>query len=152
MGFVPKRTIYKLVDWPDPEMRGLEVRFRALNTGQVFDLDEKKEAAQRELADGDKDEDGEAGKAVIELFQLMADQMIEWNVTEEDGTPVPPTMDGIRQQELPFNMAIIDAWQTAVSDVPAPLEHGSPSGDPSLEASIPMEPLSPSPESSAVPA
>lgn len=151
MGFVPKKKVYNLV-FDDPEMQGLEVKIRGLNTGQVLDLEVKKDAAQRELAN-DEGSDEEDNSAIVELLQLMSDQVISWNVMEEDGvTPVPTTMDGIRQQDLGFNMAIINAWQTAVAGVPAPLEDGSTSGEPSQVASIPMETLSLSPESTAVPA
>lgn len=142
MGFVPKRKVYNLV-FTDPDMHGLEVKMRGLNTGQWMDLVTRKEAVE---------EDNEDAQAVIELFTLMAEQMVSWNVTDEDGTPVPATLDGIRQQDLPFNMAIIEAWQTAAAGVSAPLDSGSPSGEPSLEASIPMDTLSESPESYAVPA
>lgn len=150
MGFVPKRTVYKLVDWPDPNMEGLEVKLRGLNTGQVLDLGEKKDAALAELDSDDTDAGDRV--AVVALLTVMAEQMIEWNITEEDGTPVPPTLEGIKGQELAFVMAIVDAWQTAVAGVPDPLPAGSTSGEPSLVASIPTEALSPSPESSAVPA
>lgn len=142
MGYVPKKKIYRLL-FEDPEMEGLEVRMHGLNTGQWLDLVTKKEAVE---------EDAEDEAAVVELFQLMADRMASWNVTEEDGTPVPPTLHGIRQQDLAFNMAIVDAWQAVIAGVPAPLDSASPDGGPSLEASIPMEPLSLSPQPSAVPA
>lgn len=150
MGFVPKKKTYVLSDFPDPDMEGLEVKVRGLNTGQVIDLEMKKTAAQRELDGGNADDDR---GAIVELLQLLATQIISWNVTEEDEvTPVQPDMDGIRAQDIDFNMTIINAWQTAIAGVPAPLEPGSTSGDESLVASIPAETLSLPPESTTVPA
>ncbi|MGW1617279.1 hypothetical protein ACWCQZ_49880 [Streptomyces sp. NPDC002285] len=149
MGFVPKKKIYTL-EFEDPDMEGLEVKLRGLNTGQLLDLEVKKSAAEREIAEGE--DDGHDG-AVVDLLQLMADRLVSWNITEEDEvTPVPADMDGIRAQELAFNMQIINAWQQAIAGVPAPLEPGSPDGEASLEGSIPMETLSLPPASTSVPA
>lgn len=128
MGYVPKRKIYRL-QFEDAEMDGLEVRMRGLSTGQYLDL-----VGLKQEAEGG----GEAG----ELFGFMAERMVDWNVTEEDGTPVPADLEGIRAQDMAFSMAIVNAWTTAMAGVPAPLEQPSTSGESSLEASIPMEVLS----------
>ena len=141
MGFIPKRKIYTL-DFAGTDHDGLEVRVRGLTTGELLDTMEKSQEAS---ADTD-------GAAFRELLDLMADRIVSWNVSEEDGSPVPPGIDALMAQDPDFNLAIVNAWTTAISGVPAPLDGDSPSGDPSLVASIPMEPLSPSPESSAVPA
>lgn len=137
MGYKPKRKIYTLV-FDGEEYEGLEVRIRGLNTGQVMDIDTAR-------ADG-----GDA--AIVTMLQLMAEQLVEWNVEDDDGFPVPTTFEGVRSLDIDFNWAIIDAWQTAAAGVPAPLESGSTSGEPSLVASIPTETLSLPPESTAVPA
>lgn len=137
MGYRPKRKVYALA-FEGEEYEGLEVKIRGLNTGQIMDID----AAR---ADG-----GEA--AIVTMLQLMADQLVEWNVEDDEGQPVPPTFEGIRSLDVDFNWAIIDAWQNATAGVPAPLDSDSTSGEPSLVASIPMETLSLPPESTAVPA
>lgn len=129
MGFVAKRKTYTLQFEDDEDLKGLEVKLRGLNTGQVLDLD----AARQ---DGSDD-------AVRSMLQLMADQLVEWNLEDPDtGEPVPATLEGVRSLDFDLNWKIIDAWQAAVSGVPAPLDDGSNSGDQSLEASIPMETLS----------
>ncbi|MFE2326140.1 hypothetical protein ACFXD5_19795 [Streptomyces sp. NPDC059385] len=130
MGYVPKHKIYRLL-FEDAEMDGLVVRVHGLSTGQYIDLMGLKQEAES---------GGESG----ELFQYLADRLVEWNVEEEDGTPVPANLDGIRAQDMPFTMAIINAWTKAMADVPAPLAPSSTGGESSLEASIPMEVLSPS--------
>lgn len=128
MGYVPKRKVYTLI-FEDPEMNGLEVRIRGLTTGQFMDVAAKKEEAEQ-------------GGDPAELFQMMVDQLVSWNIEEEDGTPVPATLEGLKTLDMPFTMAIVNAWTDAVAGVPAPLEQSSPAGAPSLEASIPMETLS----------
>ncbi|MFD5697439.1 hypothetical protein [Streptomyces lasiicapitis] len=138
MGYRPKQKIYTLA-FEGEEYEGLEVRIRGLNTGQMIDLDTAR-------ADGGEE-------AIQSMLRLMADRLIEWNVDHPDtGEPVPPTFDGVRSLDLEFNWAIIDAWQTAVAGVAAPLDEPSTDGEPSLVASIPMESLSLPPESTAVPA
>lgn len=139
MGYVPKKKTYRL-QFEGDEYDGLEVRMHGLSTGQYMDLFQLKE---------DAEEDGESRH---QLFELMADRLVSWNVEHEDGSPVPATLDGVREQDLPFTMAIIDAWQQAIAGAPAPLPQGSPAGEPSLVASIPTETLSGSPEDYAVPA
>lgn len=130
MGYVPKRKIYKLA-FEDAEMDGLVVRVRGLSTGQYIDLMGLKQKA-------------EGGDDSGELFEFLAERLVDWNVEEEDGTPVPADLTGIRAQDMPFTMAIINAWTKAMADVPAPLGQPSTSGASSLEASIPMDALSPS--------
>lgn len=141
MGYVPKRKIYTL-DFAGTDFDGLEVRVRGLTTGELLDAMEKQGEA---AADADS-------QAFRELLDLMADRIVSWNVETEDGQPVPASLDALKAQDPDFNLAIVNAWTTAISGVPAPLDGDSPSGDPSLEASIPMETLSSSPKPSAVPA
>lgn len=130
MGYKPKRKIYNL-DFEGTEYEGLQVTIRGLNTGQYMHLFEAKAEA-------------EAGGETNNLLTIMASRLVDWNVEDEDDTPVPATLDGIKTQDLDFNLAIVNAWTTAMAGVPAPLEQPSIDGGPSLEASMPMEPLSPS--------
>ncbi|MFI1472031.1 hypothetical protein [Streptomyces wuyuanensis] len=129
MGFAAKRKIYELKFDDDEDLKGLEVTLKGLNTGQVLELD----AARQ---DGSED-------AIRSMLQLLASQLVEWNMEDPDtGEPVPTTLEGVHSLDFDLNWKIIDAWQAAVSGVSAPLEDGSNSGEPSLEASIPMETLS----------
>lgn len=137
MGYKPKRKIYTLA-FEGEEYEGLEVRIRGLNTGQVMDID----AARGDGGDG----------AIVTMLKLMADQLVEWNVEDDYGQPVPTTFEGVRSLDIDFNWAVIDAWQNAAAGVNTPLESGSTDGEPALVASIPMDALSLPPESSAVPA
>lgn len=137
MGYKPKRKIYTLA-FEGEEYEGLEVRIRGLNTGQVMDID----AARGDGGDG----------AIVTMLKLMADQLVEWNVEDDHGQPVPTTFEGVRSLDIDFNWAVIDAWQNAAAGVPAPLDGPSTDGEPALVASIPMDALSLPPESTAVPA
>lgn len=139
MGFVPKRKTYRLV-FEGTEYDGLEVRMRTITTGDYLTVVRVREA------------DEETPELVDDMLRLLAGSLVSWNLEGEDGTPVPATLDGVMAQEFSLVMAILNAWERAVGGVPAPLDSASPSGGPSLEASIPMDTLSESPESYAVPA
>lgn len=128
MGYKPKRKIYSL-DFTGTDHEGLQVSIRGLNTGQYMDLFEAKAEA-------------EAGGETNRLLTIMASRLVAWNVEGDDDMPVPATLDGIKTQDLDFNLAIVNAWTTAMAGVPAPLEQPSTSGESSLEASIPMDVLS----------
>ncbi|MFI6530517.1 hypothetical protein [Streptomyces uncialis] len=127
MGFKPKRKVFDL-RFDDPSMNGLVVKVRGVNTGTMLDL-----RAARASDDDD---------SIRDMLELLGQQLLEWNVVDEDDAPVPATLEGVRQQDLDFNMAILDAWQNVMAGVPAPLDGSSTSGEPSLVASIPTETLS----------
>lgn len=130
MGFRIKRKVFRL-HFKDSDLEGLEVLARSLNTGQFLEM----EQAKAERAEG-----GKRGKGGTErMLELFAEQLVSWNAEDEDGVPVPATMEGIRSQDLDLSLKIIDAWTDAIAGVGAPLPETSSAGQPSaLEASIPM--------------
>lgn len=136
MGYRPKRKIFNL-DFAGTEYEGLEVSMRGPTVGEELEL----EALRSQPGNGQK------------IFKLMTGLLHSWNVEDDTGAPVPTTFDGICTQDSGFIMMVLNATQEAASGVPDPLPQSSPSGEPSpAELALPMEPLSPSPESSAVPA
>lgn len=120
MGFTPKKTVYRL-DFEGTDLDGLEVRMRGGKLGQVFDfaglvgIDESNATA----ADV---------QLMMSQYQELADHIIEWNCEDEDGNPVPATLEGLKTLELRYVNMISQAWQKAEVDVPGPLPSGSPSG------------------------
>jgi hypothetical protein len=130
MGFRIQRKVFRL-HFKDSDLEGLEVLARSLNTGQFLDMEE----AKAERAAG-----GKRGKVGTErMLELFAGELVSWNAEDEDGIPVPATMEGIRSQDLDLSLKIIDAWTDAIAGVSVPLPETSSAGQPSaLEASIPM--------------
>lgn len=139
MGYKPPRKVFKL-DFASTEYEGLEVTLRGLSTAQYLDLVGSKDTA---------DEDDSV--LPLAVLELMAERLVDWNIEDDDG-PVAPTLENLKAQDLALNLAIVQAWTTALGGVSDPLPNGSPSGGPSQVASIPTETLSPSPESYATPA
>jgi hypothetical protein len=77
-----------------------------------------------------------------DLLQHFADGLVSWNLEDDDDQPVPATFEVLVDLDDEFLAGLFDAWYPAITGVPAPLGDGSSSGDPSLEESIQMEPLS----------
>jgi len=130
MGFKPQRKLYRLT-FEDPGMNGLQVMMRSVTMGKMLELQQL----------GDDAEKAKSSAAFAGIVNILADALETWNVEEEDGTPVPPDLDGVLSMDPDFIMEIISAWTQAVSGVSDPLAKGSTSGEAFQEALIPMEPL-----------
>lgn len=125
MGYTPKRTVYVLEFDKHP---GLEVKAVSVSTSAFLTFAKMTQEARQST------------DAMEKLFSEFADRALRsWNLEDEDGTPVPPTLDGLLSQEFDFVFEIIDAWTDTVAGVSDPLEQPSPGGSPSLVASLPME-------------
>lgn len=129
MGFKQPRKTYDLVFGNDTDYPGLEVRARTLSLGQLLEV--------RSQDDGQD--------ATRKLVGLFAERLVSWNLEDEEGAPVPATLDGIQEQDDDLILAVIGQWQKAMYGVPAPLESGSGSGGTSQAelalAEIPSESL-----------
>ncbi|GGU13294.1 hypothetical protein [Streptomyces violascens] len=124
MGFQFKAPRINLAFEPDHDYHGLEVTLRKLNLQEFLDIN----------GIGDV-EDMHAGHQL----RTMGEKLLSWNLEDEDGQPVPATVDGVLRQDKDLMIAICSAWLDALRGVSAPLEQSSPDTGPSLEASIPMD-------------
>ena len=135
MGYVPRRTLYKL-DFSETEHAGLEVTTKSASMAALLDilsLADNVEAAGVKNADrGQMDR----------LFGLFDEVLTAWNVETEDGEAVAATKDGLLSQDPEFVMTVIGAWAAAMAKAPPPLPPGSNGGGTS-PPSIPMQPASP---------
>lgn len=128
MGYVPKRTLYKL-DFSQTEHAGLEVTTKSATMAALLDiLSLSDNVEQAGVKNVDRDQ-------LEKLFGLFDEVLVSWNVEEEDGTPVPATKAGLLSQDPGFVMEVIGAWGTAMAKAPPPLP--KPSSGP-LEETIPM--------------
>lgn len=133
-GYVRKRRIIDLdFSTRGEDFAGLEVKARSISMGELLRVSELLELKVFGLI---KVENVPKAR---ELLELLAGALVEWNVTEEDGTPVPRTVEGLLSLDDDFNHDLIGSWLLALSAVPPPLDKPSPDGDPSLEQNIPME-------------
>jgi hypothetical protein len=134
MGFTVPRRIYKL-EFDGEKYAGIVVRVRAMSFATLLDIENMRRSD--EMADR-----AEMRAQLDEFHGIFVDHLVDWNLEEEDGAPVPLTVEGLRSQEGSFVTSIIAAWRDTPTEVPAPLGRPSSDGDPSVELSVPMESLS----------
>ena len=127
MGY--QRRVYKLV-FDDPEMNGLEVTARSVSIGVM----------RRVMALSDEEGTPET---LFKMAEEFSKALVSWNL-EEDGVPVPATLEGLEDQDSNFLLEVIGAWTSTIArvDDASPLDSDSDSGPLSLAGSIPMETLS----------
>lgn len=132
-GYKAKLKTYLVRFGEDHEYHGAEARLSGMTYGeweQVTGLD-----------GGEGDTNGAAS------VRRFVDHLISWNLEDEDGKPLPMTMDAVKEIDHDLVTALNNAWvQTLIGVHSAdPLPESSTSGEPSPEPSaIPMEALSPS--------
>jgi hypothetical protein len=119
------------------QYEGLEVRCRRPTIGDILDL------ARLRTVTADATEAAVMAK-VDGLMARMASLITAWNLVGEDDEPVPVTAETVAGQDYEFVLAIAGAIGAGGAGVAPPLPQPSEGGVPSLEASIPMETLSPS--------
>jgi hypothetical protein len=128
VGYRRQPTVYKLIFQEYP---GLEVTARSVSVEELLKI--TRVAAQMTAKPDDKQ--------VAELFGWFAKRLVSWNLEDEDGKPVPATLDGLLGEEMGFVLKIIQAWVRAITGVSPPLPNGSSHGPAArnpLEESIPM--------------
>jgi hypothetical protein len=130
-GYQRTPKVYKL-RFEDDEYDGLVVRARSIRLGAFLELSTLVGVDPTSMRPEDT-------AKIEQLFQAFAGALVDWNLEDEDGTPVPATFEGLASQEADFVLPIVKAWFAAVASVPRPLPAGSSNGQQSLEASIPME-------------
>jgi hypothetical protein len=136
MGYRRERKIYNLI-FEDEDMRGLEVKTSSVPIGEILKLSH--------LGADLKNSSDVDSSNVETLFSVFADALISWNLEDENGTPVPATIEGLYSQDADFVLAIITTWANVVGGVSRPLNRNSSNGKQYPEELIPMETLSPSP-------
>lgn len=130
MGYTPNRKVFKLRF--EGEYEGLEVKVRSIPLGQFLKFAGLLEIDTRNPSSEDM-------KELEALFGSFAKVLIEWNLEDEDGAPVPCNSEGLLSQDLDMVLTIILEWSNALSSVARPLHKASNGGKQFPEALIPME-------------
>lgn len=123
MGYRKVPTIYTLDKIPGED--GLVVRMKAIKIGKI-----------RKLVRLLGLDDDQMLEALDELFSLLSEGLVSWNLEDEEGAPVPTGMAGIEELELPFLLNVLNCWLENMTGVDADLGKDSPSGE-----SFPGRPL-----------
>jgi len=140
--YQPKRKLYQLRFEDHP---GLEVTMKGLSIEAFMSLARGASALQGLDMAALKGPALEAAMDQVDgLFTRFAKSLRSWNLDDDDGQPVPETVDGVRSQELAFILEITMSWMDAIASVDIPLPQPASASGTFPEASLPMEPLSPS--------
>lgn len=101
----------------------------------------------------DTGDNTEGNSELIRQLEEFGASLIEWNLEDEDGKPIPCTRDGLFSIDNDLAFALASEWMAKLGGkTDAPLPQSSPSGEPSLVESVPTEALSAPPPPTAVPA
>jgi hypothetical protein len=117
-----------MLDFAETEWDGLQVRVRGLTTGEYLQI----VALSGATSEGDKETEL--------MLRMLASHIVSWNL-EDNGEPVGTSFEDIKDNDFQMNMAIVNAWVTALSSVPDDVAKKSTPGSDSLVASIPTEML-----------
>lgn len=140
MGFPRKRAYSLIFKENDPITDGLVVKAAAPT---LLDT----------LESRDKQREGESNKAYFDRqYGPLINAVLEWNIEDEEGQPLPVTLEDWYTIDLPVQLRIYRAWSNLeeVVDESSPLDSGSEQGstsgsttgpDPAIEASIPTQAL-----------
>ena len=90
--------------------------------------------------------DGGEGEDTAASMRRFGEHLVSWNLDDDDEKPIPATPEGMQSADQGLIRSLQSAWLQAVVGVhdADPLPQSSPSGEPSLVESVPMEALSPS--------
>lgn len=119
MGFRMERTVYDL-PFEGTALEGLKITVRAMTMEQrmrvFFDLGVTKEDSV-EVARAKQDE----------RYALFIGHIVSWNIEDENGEPVPVTIEDLFRVAEPEQVGTITGiWSSGRTSVPAPLEPASP--------------------------
>lgn len=119
MGYRKSPTIYTLASIKGED--GLIVRMKAIRVGRLRKL-------MRVVSDDDSQID--------EMFELLLEGLVSWNLEDENGVPVPTTMEGLEDLEMPTVLGILTEWLENMTGPSEDLGKDSPAG-----AQFPGRPL-----------
>lgn len=82
---------------------------------------------------------GQTTENIEKQFEFIGSLIESWNLEDEDGKPVPPTYESLKQQDFEFAQVIAQGYFQALASVPKASNSNSNSGPLSEEPFIPME-------------
>jgi hypothetical protein len=124
-GYKRERRTY-IMEFTDPEYEGLEIKVRSIpirNLQHLMSLDPN--AADVKVR----------AEAINQLMCAFAEALVSWNMTDENGEPLPTTLEYIESEDVDFIMTCIAQWMNAVSrvDDASPLDENSEPGQTTQE-------------------
>lgn len=130
MGKRREPRLFKLT-FADEPYDGLSVTLRGLTIREYTAMGSRQSSTEAE--------------AVQALLDTIGPNIVDWNREDENGQPLPPTLDNLRDEEPALLQLIASEWTQAMAGVSGPLEPSSNGGLPSevesMLAEIPSQSL-----------
>ena len=112
-GFRPEVTHYKLV-FTDEKLAGLRVTVSSMPIRKRLAFDEHRWQPVTTFQ--------EVTEKKTFLLQTLSEVLVTWNLLDpRTGKPVPPTVDGMLDQDPEVMDPIVNAWIEAIAPAPRPL-------------------------------
>lgn len=130
MGYKRKVLHLTFEDKPD-----LEIYVRSVSVGRAIRLMRLTD----DLTGGRIGDTAQAEKVTAELFGAFADRVVSWTLEEDDGSPLPVSLESLLGWDFDDAMEWVLAWMQRATSVSVPLAQApAPAAGTGLEASIPM--------------
>lgn len=138
MGSYRRQPKIYTLRWPEGhELHGLMVSVKGLTVAKLLDL-----TAKATVLTSEQPEVSESGAEAGRLFKDFANALVEWNLEDDNGKPVPANYRGITSLDFDFAVQLATAWMEAVASVGNPLPPPSSNGHKHLEESPELAKLS----------
>lgn len=134
VGYKRKNKLYAL-DFTGTSLEGLEMTMAGLNVREFLDLSKLKDVA--------KATEDEQSQALVDLFTFVVGKVRSWNLVDDDGKAISPSVEEFMEWDLGDAFAAIEAWQNEVEGIPEKLGKASSSGSKWVGEPIPMDIPSP---------
>lgn len=142
-GYSGGKRVYRLT-FEDPDMDGFVLRAKSVSMRKLLDLARLDTTVIGRAAHDLSDEDVEL---LLRILGDFAGCIVEWNLLDDDGEAVEPTVDNLLDQDPNWVLRVFMVWMTAIAGVSAPLARPSGNGQQFPGGSVPMAPPSTSPPS-----
>lgn len=121
-----RRKIPRIIDvaFTEGPNEGLNIRVKSIKFGKVRQLIAL------------MDEDDKDVEVMTEISSLLADALVSWDLQEEDGSPIEPTVEAIDDLEFDEVIDMVNRWLDSITGPDQGLGKGSGSG-----ATFPGQPL-----------
>jgi hypothetical protein len=130
MAYRRERRIY-ILEFADPEYEGLEIKVRSIPIRELTEL---------MVLDPESEDPAVRVSSINKLMAAFAEALVSWNMTDENGAPLPATLEYIESEETDFVLTCIAQWMAVISRVndASPLDGNSTPGPAIQEAPSPV--------------
>jgi len=104
------------MEFADPEYEGLEIKVRSIPIRELTHL---------MTLDPESEDPTVRASSIDKLMSAFAEALVSWNMTDENGQPLPTTLEYIESEDTDFVMTCIAQWMKVITRV----DDASPLGE-----------------------